>query len=92
MDLSEEKAAGEVNTFLPPQKDATAYDLWKWHLEKRTLREEYLDQWNKTIGDTETGRPMDAVIAPVAANTATPHGFNRYAEKKLFMDILLFNV
>lgn len=83
MDLEEEEAKGEVNTFLPPQKDAMAYDLWKWHLEKRTLREEYLDQWNKTVGYTGTGRPMDAVIAPVAANTATPHGFNRYVEKKL---------
>ena len=84
MDLSEEEeeASGEVNTFLPPQKDASAYDLWKWHLEKRMLREEYLDQWNKTVGDTETRRPMDAVIAPVAANTATPHGFNRYVEQK----------
>ncbi len=77
MDISEDEADAETNVFLPPQGDVSAYDLWKIHLEKRTFRQEYLDQWNETVGATGTGRPMDAIIAPVSANASAPHGFNR---------------
>ncbi|KAI0812796.1 general amidase [Irpex lacteus] len=79
MDISEDEADAETNVFLPPQENVSAYDLWKIHLEKRTLRQEYLDQWNETVGATGTGRPMDAIIAPVSANASAPHGFNRSA-------------
>lgn len=77
MDISEDEADAETNVFLPPQENVSAYDLWKIHLEKRTFRQEYLDQWNETVGATGTGRPMDAIIAPVSANASAPHGFNR---------------
>lgn len=78
MNLSEEEYESELNEFLPPQENASAYDLWKIHLEKRTLRQEYLEKWNQTVAATGTGRPIDAIIAPVSANASAPHGFNRY--------------
>jgi amidase len=65
------------NQFLPPQENVSAYDLWKSHLAKRTLREEYLEVWNETEANTGTGRPIDAIIAPVSIHASAPHGYNR---------------
>ncbi|KDQ63717.1 hypothetical protein JAAARDRAFT_148343 [Jaapia argillacea MUCL 33604] len=55
----------------------SAYKLWQLHKRKRELRKEYLDLWEKTIEVTETGRPIDAIIAPVAPYAAPPHGMNK---------------
>ncbi|TFK53544.1 general amidase [Heliocybe sulcata] len=57
----------------------SAYRLWQLHLKKRELRKEYLDHWEATAEKTGTGRPVDAIIAPVAAYAAPPHGKNRSA-------------
>ena len=58
---------------IPPQ---TAYELWQLHAERRRLQKAYLDYWNSTVTSTGTGRPIDAVICPVAAYPAPPHGYN----------------
>ncbi|KAI0341997.1 general amidase [Trametopsis cervina] len=79
MDLSEEEITSELNAFLPPIENVSAYDMWQVHLEKRTHREEYLKRWNETVNVTGTGRPMDAIIAPVSAGASAPHGFNKSA-------------
>ncbi|CAL1696974.1 unnamed protein product [Somion occarium] len=54
----------------------SAYDLWQLHKEKRVLRKSHLDHWEATVARTGTGRPVDAIIAPVAPYTAVPHGCN----------------
>lgn len=54
----------------------SAYDLWQLHKKKRELRKSHLDHWEKTVERTGTGRPIDAIIAPVAPYTAVPHGLN----------------
>ena len=33
-----------------------------------------MDHWQATISETGTGRPVDALIAPVASSTAHLHG------------------
>ncbi|KAF8314220.1 general amidase [Clavulina sp. PMI_390] len=58
---------------VPPK---SAFELWQLHAERRTLQKEYLDHWNATKGVTGTGRPVDAIISPVAAYPAPPHGYN----------------
>lgn len=58
---------------VPPQ---SAYGLWQLHAERRLLQKAYLDHWNATVGRTGTGRPADAIISPVAAYPAPPHGYN----------------
>lgn len=58
---------------VPPK---TAFELWQLHAERRTLQKEYLDHWNATRDLTGTGRPVDAIISPVAAYPAPPHGYN----------------
>nr|GAT48430.1 predicted protein [Mycena chlorophos] len=52
----------------------SAYQLWQVQKAKRELREEYLDHWARTVKETSTGRPVDAIISPVAPYAAPPHG------------------
>ncbi len=55
----------------------SAYQLWQVQKQKRNLRQEYLEYWQATEKSTGTGRPVDAIIAPVAPYAAPPHGLNR---------------
>ncbi|KAI0778159.1 general amidase [Trametes elegans] len=52
----------------------SAYDLWKVQKRRTALREEYLAHWRATAAATGTGRPVDAIIAPVAPFPPPPHG------------------
>lgn len=61
-------------TFRPSDKAASAYALWQFQKAKRTLREENTNKWNATASETFTGRPVDAIISPVAPYAATQHG------------------
>lgn len=36
------------------------------NVTQRELRKGYMDYWNSTAGNTSTGRPVDAIIAPLA--------------------------
>lgn len=56
----------------------SAYGLWQLQKKKRDLRQEYLDHWQASAGLTGTGRPVDAIISPVAQYAAPPHGMNKY--------------
>lgn len=67
----------------PPQKPSpfhpkhlTTYELWKLHELKRQLRKDYLDEWQASVKRTNTGRPIDALITPVAPFVAPLHGKN----------------
>ncbi|CDO71742.1 hypothetical protein BN946_scf184920.g26 [Trametes cinnabarina] len=57
-------------------KHLSAYELWELHKEKRALRKSHLDHWEATVSKTGTGRPVDAIISPVAAYASCPHGCN----------------
>jgi amidase len=61
-----------------PKRHASVYDLWQIQKRKRDLRQEYLQHWEASVSMTGTGRPVDAIISPVAASAAPPHGKNRY--------------
>ncbi|EEB92402.1 hypothetical protein MPER_09094, partial [Moniliophthora perniciosa FA553] len=54
----------------------SAYELWQAQKRQRALREEYLQHWNETISSTGTGRPVDAIIAPVSHGAGIAHGKN----------------
>ena len=54
-----------------------AFALWQQQKVKRDIREEYLARWEATSTVTGTGRPVDAILSPVAPYTATPHGLNK---------------
>ncbi|KIL66043.1 hypothetical protein M378DRAFT_177988 [Amanita muscaria Koide BX008] len=76
----QQKGQVEVPTVRPNYtKPLTAYELWHLHKVRRELRREYLEHWQATISKTGTGRPVDAIIAPVAPFVAPPHGMNKFA-------------
>ena len=70
----------EVPAMRPAYSEAlTAYQLWQANKRRRELRKEYLEHWQDTVDKTGTGRPVDAIISPVAPFVAPPHGMNRFA-------------
>ncbi|KAF8495226.1 general amidase [Russula emetica] len=58
----------------------SAFELFQIQKRRTTLRKEYLDHWQSTKSSTSTGRPVDAIISPVAPFPPTPHGKNSSAE------------
>jgi len=73
---------------LPATSPVSAYALWQLQKHKRNLREEYLDRWEATATKTGTGRPVDAIISPVGAHAAAPHGKNLSASYTVVFNAL----
>ena len=55
----------------------SAFELFQIQKRRAALRKEYLDYWQSTKASTSTGRPVDAVISPVAPFPPPPHGKNK---------------
>ncbi|KAI0757016.1 general amidase [Daedaleopsis nitida] len=68
------EGADPMDTGVHYDEGISAYDLWQLHKKRIALREEYLAAWRATAAVTGTGRPVDAIIAPVASYAAPPHG------------------
>lgn len=64
----------QVPEFRRPRDPLTAYQLWQLHKQRRELRKEYFEVWERSIDSTDTGRPVDALICPVSPYAAVPHG------------------
>ncbi|KAG5727449.1 Acetamidase [Termitomyces sp. T112] len=65
----------DIDPFLVVNKaPLSAYELWQIQKKKLNLRQRYLEYWLATASKTGTGRPIDAIIAPVTPFTAVPHG------------------
>ncbi|KAG5730776.1 hypothetical protein E4T56_gene3505 [Termitomyces sp. T112] len=61
------------------------------NLTKRgDVQQAYLEHWLATAGETGTGRPVDAIIAPVAPFTAVPHGKYTYTGYIVAWNVLDF--
>jgi hypothetical protein len=56
--------------FRPETASVSAYQLWQLQKQKRTFKERYLSHWAATKDKTGTGRPVDAIISPVAHGQA----------------------
>lgn len=55
----------------PSNKKIDINELWDVQLEKWHYQTEYLEKWLEA--ETQLGRELDAIIAPVAATTAVRH-------------------
>jgi amidase len=55
----------------------SAFELFQVQKRRAALRKEYLDYWQSTKAITSTGRPVDAIISPVAPFPPPPHGKNK---------------
>ncbi|KAE8268990.1 hypothetical protein A4X09_0g3342 [Tilletia walkeri] len=60
----------------PLDKEPTVYEGWQLNKTKVAYQKEFLDHWQATKGQTGTGRPIDAVLAPVAPWASCPHDMN----------------
>ncbi|KAF8801241.1 amidase [Phlegmacium glaucopus] len=74
--------------FRPLPNGISAYELWQVQKRKLGLRQEYLDHWNSTVALTGTGRPVDAIISPMASYVAPPHGNNKSAQYTMVWNAL----
>ena len=57
---------------------ASVYESWQVARERDAYRKKYLDHWMSTAAQTGTGRPVDAVLAPVSNVASCPHNQNDY--------------
>lgn len=55
-------------------KHLSTYEYWQLCRKKVAFIKEELDHWEATAKDTGTGRPVDAIIAPISAISPSPHG------------------
>ncbi|KAL6301007.1 general amidase [Sparassis latifolia] len=77
-----------ARTIVGERRHVNAWELWQLHKEKRAIRKSHLDHWEATATRTGTGRPVDAIISPVAPYTACPHGCNSDAFYTTFCNAL----
>ncbi|KIJ54341.1 hypothetical protein M422DRAFT_25260 [Sphaerobolus stellatus SS14] len=70
-----EAAVQQTQWMLSHAKDTpyTVADIFKLNLAREAFRADALDHWNRTQSRTTTGRPVDAIISPVAPSLAPPH-------------------
>lgn len=72
-------AAPISSTFSTLKPQYTASQIAAVNVAKRAYQKEYMDYWNSTASLTGTGRPVDAVIAPLAPFAAArPDMYNYY--------------
>ncbi|KAF2623571.1 amidase [Macroventuria anomochaeta] len=64
--LSGEQMATQVSLYQNEMKEFTATEIAETNVAMRGLRKEYMEYWNSTAKETSTGRPVDAVISPLA--------------------------
>ena len=57
---------------------ASVFQSWQVARERDVYRKEYLDHWQATTSQTGTGRPVDAVLAPVSNVASCQHNRNDY--------------
>jgi amidase len=51
-------------------------EIWELQLQKTAYQKRILEAWNETEKITQTGKPMDAFISPIAPFAAVAH--NQY--------------
>lgn len=51
----------------------TPTEIFQLNLERETFRANALKHWNTTAQQTNSGRPVDAILCPVAPTLAPPH-------------------
>jgi len=74
--------------FRPTGPGISAFELWQIQKRKRGLRQEYLKHWEDTVNITGTGRPVDAILSPMAPYVAPPHGLNKTAQYTMSWNLL----
>ncbi|KZS93299.1 amidase [Sistotremastrum niveocremeum HHB9708] len=56
----------------------TVAETFRLNADREAFRARCMAHWNATAGVTSTGRPVDAILCPVAPTLAPPHGTTRW--------------
>lgn len=76
-ELSGEEAAPQALVEHAPQ--ANASDIMATNIAKRDAQKAYMEYWNSTAALTDSGRPVDAIISPLAPfPAARPNKYTYY--------------
>jgi amidase len=86
--LSGEPMSDQVKFYESLEKEFTASEIAATNVELRGLKKEYLDYWNGTTEKTSTGRPVDAVISPLAPFPAARPGKFTYYGYSTWVNVL----
>ena len=55
------------------QPVATINELWELQIQKTAYQKKVLEAWNDTVNRTKNGKPIDAIIMPIAPFAAVLH-------------------
>ena len=88
--LSGEPMISQITaTYGTLQEEYTASKIAAHNVAKRAYQKEYMEYWNSTSSSTDTDRPVDAVITPVAPFAAArPNLYSYYGMVFLFTSCL----
>jgi len=84
--LSGEKPASQLIS--PESPEYSASDIMKTNIAKRQAQKDYMEYWNSTAELTGTGRPVDAVISPLAPFAAARPEKYTYLTYSSFVNVL----
>lgn len=78
--LSGEPVSKQISATLgaTPEGEATASAIMKNNVAQRGWKKHFVDLWNSTASKTETGKPIDAIITPVAPYPAARPEMYKY--------------
>lgn len=71
-----------------PREEMTASKIAATNVAKREAQKEYMEYWNSTADKTKSGRPVDALIAPVAPFAAARPMTFSYVGYSMFVNLL----
>lgn len=86
--LSGEPMADEASFYSSVLKEFTGSEIAATNVELRRLKKEYLSYWTSTSESTGTGRPIDALICPVAPWPAARRGRYKYYGYSAWVNVL----
>jgi amidase len=86
--LSGEPMSPQVAFYQDLQKEFTGSEIAATNVEIRRLRKEYMDYWNSTTEQTGTGRPVDAIISPLAPWPAARREMFTYYGYSTYVNVL----
>jgi amidase len=71
-----------------PREQFTGSMIAATNVQQRELKKQYMDYWNSTASLTSTGRPVDAVVCPIAPIPAARPKMYAYYGYSVFINLL----
>ncbi|QRW24799.1 amidase [Rhizoctonia solani] len=88
---SGEPAIPPLARHLPDSKEADTHTLaqsWAANVQRDQFRARALKHWNDTALQSKSGRPVDAILCPVAPTLAPPYDTTRWAGYTTYWNLL----